>query len=75
MTTEPDNSLYNNLHIEAYNKQRKERLEAALFDYLSDESVSAQNICDDLKSLLNSEIQWANEQLQKRVDLAARLGL
>ena len=75
MTTEPDNSLYNSLHTEAYNKQRKDRLEAALFDYLSDDSVSAQTICDDLKSFLSEEIQWANKQLQKRVNLATRLGL
>ena len=75
MTTEPDNSLYNSIHTEAYNKQRKDRLEAVLFDYLSDDSVTAQVISDDLKSLLSKEIQWANEQLQKRVDLATQLGL
>lgn len=75
MTTEPDNSLYNKIHTEAYNKQRKDRLEAVLFDYLSDDDSTDYLFCDDLKSLLSKEIQWANEQLQKRVDLATQLGL
>ena len=75
MTTELDNSLYNSMVTKSYNAQRKDRFADVLLDYLSDESVTAETIVDDLKSLLNGQIQWADEQLQKRLDLATQLGL
>ena len=75
MTTEIDNLLYNSMVTKSYEAQRKDRFADVLFDYLADESVTAKTIVDDLKSLLNGEIQWADEQLQKRLDLATQLGL
>jgi hypothetical protein len=75
VTTELDNSLYNSMVTKTYNAQRKDRFADVLADYLFDDSVTAETIVDDLKSLLNGEIQWADEQLQKRLDLATQLGL
>jgi hypothetical protein len=54
---------------DAYLKQRKSRMGDAIFDYLSDDSVSARNIYEDMLSEIDIIIDYHKSFLDNAVTL------
>ena len=49
----------------SYSSQRKERLDDAIFDYLSDESTNAQQTYDDLINSIKSDAAYFKKYYEK----------
>jgi hypothetical protein len=58
----------------SYSTQRKERLDDAIFDYLSDESVNAQQTYDDLINSIKSDAAYYKRYYEKCRDLLFKMG-
>ena len=58
----------------SYSAQRKERLDDAIFDYLSDESVNAQQTYDDLINTIKSDAAYYKRYYEKCRDLLFKMG-
>lgn len=67
MTTEIDDSLFDIFNKKAYNKQRRERLADSVFEYLSDEDSNPHDLIDDLRAILDEEVEWANKEVTRRL--------
>ena len=57
-----------------YSDQRKERLDDAVFDYLSDENVTAQQTYDDLINSIKSDAAYYKKYYEKCRDLLFKMG-
>ena len=60
--------------IPSYSAQRKERLTDAIFDYLSDENVDAQQTYDDLINTVKSDAAYYKKHYEKCRDLLFKMG-
>ena len=58
----------------SYSAQRKERLDDAIFDYLSDESTNAQQTYDDLINSIKSDAAYYKKYYEKCRDLLFKMG-
>ena len=58
----------------SYSAQRKERLDDAIFDYLSDESTNAQQTYDDLINTIKSDAAYYKRYYEKCRDLLFKMG-
>ena len=58
----------------SYSTQRKERLDDAIFDYLSDESTNAQQTYDDLINSIKSDAAYYKKYYEKCRDLLFKMG-
>ena len=58
----------------SYSSQRKERLDDAIFDYLSDESTNAQQTYDDLINSIKSDAAYFKKYYEKCRDLLFKMG-
>tara|TARA_A100001035_G_scaffold157056_1_gene123989 strand:+ start:103 stop:429 length:327 start_codon:yes stop_codon:yes gene_type:complete len=58
----------------SYADQRKERLDDAIFDYLSDESTNAQQTYDDLINSIKSDAAYYKKYYEKCRDLLFKMG-
>ena len=58
----------------SYSAQRKERLNDAIFDYLSDADVDAQQTYDDLISSIKSDAAYYKKHYDKCRDLLFKMG-
>ena len=58
----------------SYSAQRKERLDDAIFDYLSDESVDSQQTYDDLINTIKSDAAYYKKYYEKCRDLLFKMG-
>ena len=58
----------------SYSSQRKERLDDAIFDYLSDESTNAQQTYDDLINSIKSDAAYYKKYYEKCRDLLFKMG-
>ncbi len=58
----------------SYSAQRKERLDDAIFDYLSDESADAQQTYDDLINSIKSDAAYFKRYYEKCRDLLFKMG-
>lgn len=58
----------------SYADQRKERLDDAIFDYLSDSNVDAQQTYDDLINTVKSDAAYYKKHYEKCRDLLFKMG-
>ena len=75
VTTEITDSLFDKFNTQAYKKQRRERLADSVFEYLSDDFSNPHELLDDLQSLLDEEVTWANKELTRRLTALKALSL
>ena len=54
---------------EEYSKQRKERMQSAIDDYLHDPEVSARRAYEEILSCVQDEVQYHKDNLKKAEDL------
>ena len=69
-----DSSAEQMSNIPSYSAQRKERLDDAIFDYLSDESTNAQQTYDDLINSIKSDAAYYKRYYEKCRDLLFKMG-
>ena len=69
-----DSSAEQMSNIPSYSAQRKERLDDAIFDYLSDESTNAQQTYDDLINSIKSDAAYYKKYYEKCRDLLFKMG-
>ena len=62
------------MSVPSYSAQRKERLNDAIFDYLSDRDVDAQQTYDDIISSVKSDAAYYKKHYDKCRDLLFKMG-
>ena len=62
------------MSTKSYSSQRKERLDEAMFDYISDEQSDAQQTYDDLIDVIKSDAAYFKRYYEKCRDLLWKMG-
>jgi len=62
------------MSTKSYSSQRKERLDEAVFDYISDEQLDAQQTYNDLIDVIKSDAAYFKKYYDKCRDLLFKMG-
>ncbi len=60
--------------MKSYSEQRKERLDSAVFDYLSEEGTNAQEAYDDMIDVIKRDAAYFKRYYEKCRDLLWKMG-
>ena len=60
--------------MKSYSDQRKERLDSAIFDYLSEEGTDAQKAYDDIIDIVKRDAAYFKRYYEKCRDLLWKMG-
>lgn len=60
--------------MKSYSDQRKERLDSAVFDYLSEEGTNAQEAYDDMIDIIKRDAAYFKRYYEKCRDLLWKMG-